>query len=134
MTSKLAIASIFVAAPILAACASFGPGKLFEKAVLVPVGNSSVAEVDQLQAWQTEDGYVLTGRLMQFGSAGLRRGHIHVRAADSGAEPDAGWAAFTDRGRRITTALKVSRFSVNLGKSVPPDSKLEVRYHGDAQS
>lgn len=50
MTSKLAIASIFVAAPILAACASFRPGKLFEKAVLVPAGNSSVAEVDQLQA------------------------------------------------------------------------------------
>ncbi len=134
MKSKWVIASLFVSAPILAACASFGAGKVFEAVSLVPANNSTEAEVDQLQAWQTEDGYTLTGRLMQFGSEGLRRGHIHVRAADTSAGRDDNWSAFTDRGRRITTALKVSRFSVDLGKALPPGSKLEVRYHGGVHS
>jgi hypothetical protein len=134
MKSRLTIISILVVAPILAACANFGPGAIFENVVLVPAGNSSEAEVDRLQAWQTENGYVLTGRLMQFGSEGLRRGHIHVRTADDSAGQGHNWSAFTDRGKRITTALKVSRFSVNLGKELPPGSKFEVRYHSGAHS
>ena len=125
---------VFSFSLFLAGCAALAPGMRAENIVAISLENEPNVSVDSLVVWQTETGFILTGKLFQFGSSVRERGHIHVAAkSDLGAAPMT-WAAFPTRGSRLSTSRKISRFSVELEGLSSHQSTILFQYHGGAHS